>query len=59
AALALALAAHPDDQVAAVAEYEHEMFERTGAAARRSAEMKKMLMAPDAAQQLLAFFQGG
>ena len=57
--LALALAAHPDDLPNAVEEYEREMFERTGQAARRSAEMKKMLMSPDAAQKLLAFFQGG
>lgn len=59
AALALALAANPEDIPAAVEGYEREMFERTGAAARRSAEMKKMLMSPDAAQQLLAFFQPG
>lgn len=59
AKLALALAAHPDDPATAVKEYEREMFERTSAAARRSAEMKKMLMAPDAAEQLLAFFQPG
>ncbi|NUR60728.1 MAG: FAD-dependent monooxygenase [Catenulispora sp.] len=59
AALALALAAHPDDLPVGVAEYEREMFERTGAVGRMSAEMKEMLMSPDAAQKLLAFFQPG
>jgi 2-polyprenyl-6-methoxyphenol hydroxylase-like FAD-dependent oxidoreductase len=59
ALLGLALAARPGDVPAAVAEYEREMFERSGAAARKSAEMKKLLMAPDAARQLLAFFQPG
>ena len=59
AVLALALAAHPDDLPTAVKEYEREMFERTSAAARMSAAMKEMLMSPDAAQKLLAFFQPG
>lgn len=59
ARLALALAAHPDDLPRAVEEYEREMFERTSATARRSMEMKKLLMSPDAAQRLLEFFQGG
>jgi 2-polyprenyl-6-methoxyphenol hydroxylase-like FAD-dependent oxidoreductase len=59
ALLGLALAAHPDDVPAAVAEYEREMFERTGAAARMSADMQELLMSPDAAQRLLAFFQPG
>ncbi|WP_103351637.1 NAD(P)/FAD-dependent oxidoreductase [Amycolatopsis sp. CA-128772] len=59
ALLALALVAHPDDQVAAVAEYEKEMFERTEAAARMSAGMQELLMSPDAAQRLLEFFQPG
>ncbi len=57
ALLALALAAHPHDLPAAVEEYEREMFERTSAAARTSADMKELLMSPDAAQKLLAFFQ--
>jgi 2-polyprenyl-6-methoxyphenol hydroxylase-like FAD-dependent oxidoreductase len=59
ALLALALAAHPDDFPAAVKQYEGEMFERTSAAARMSADMKEMLMSPDAAQKMLAFFQPG
>ncbi|GAA1681784.1 FAD-dependent oxidoreductase [Streptomyces yatensis] len=59
ALLGLALAAHPDDFPAAVKEYEREMFERTGAAARMSADMQELLMSPDAAQKLLAFFQPG
>jgi hypothetical protein len=53
----VALAAHLGDVPAAVAEYEREMFERTSAAARMSADMQDMLSAPDASQQILAFFQ--
>lgn len=59
ALLGRALAAHPDDFPAAVEEYEHEMFERTGAAARMSADVHALLTAPDAAQKMLAFFQPG
>ncbi|WP_067805453.1 FAD-dependent oxidoreductase [Nocardia beijingensis] len=59
ALLGLALAAHPDDFPAAVAEYEHEMFERTSAAARQCAAIQEMLMAPDASRRILAFFQPG
>jgi 2-polyprenyl-6-methoxyphenol hydroxylase-like FAD-dependent oxidoreductase len=57
AVLGLALAARPDNVPAAVEEYEREMFERTSAAARMSARMKELLMSPDAAQKMLAFFQ--
>ncbi|WIY06573.1 FAD-dependent monooxygenase [Amycolatopsis mongoliensis] len=57
--LALALAAHPDGFPAAVEEYEREMFERTGAAGRMSADMQELLMSPDAARRMLAFFQPG
>jgi 2-polyprenyl-6-methoxyphenol hydroxylase-like FAD-dependent oxidoreductase len=59
ALLALALAAHPDDYPAAVEEYEREMFERTGAAARMCADMQKLLMSPDASRRMLEFFQPG
>ena len=59
ALLGLALAAHPGDVPASVAEYEREMFERTSAAARMSADMQELLMSPDAAKRLLAFFQPG
>ncbi|MCX4670788.1 FAD-dependent monooxygenase [Streptomyces sp. NBC_01381] len=59
ALLGLALAAHPDDVPAAVKEYEREMFERTGAAARMSADMQELLMSPDASKKMLAFFQPG
>lgn len=59
ALLGLALAAHPDDYPAAVTEYEREMFERTSAAARMSADMQELLTSPDAAQKMLAFFQPG
>jgi 2-polyprenyl-6-methoxyphenol hydroxylase-like FAD-dependent oxidoreductase len=59
ALLGLALAAHPDDFPAAVKEYESEMFERAGAVGRMSADMKELLMSPDASQRLLEFFQQG
>lgn len=59
ALLGLALAAHPDDFPAAVKEYEREMFERTGAAARMSADMQELLMSPDASRRMLEFFQLG
>ncbi|MDX2646941.1 FAD-dependent monooxygenase [Streptomyces sp. PA03-1a] len=59
ALLGLALAAHPDDFPAAVREYEREMFERTGAAARMSADIQELLMSPDAGKKMLAFFQPG
>ncbi|MFJ8753765.1 FAD-dependent oxidoreductase [Streptomyces sp. NPDC102441] len=59
ALLGLALATQPDDFSAAVEEYEREMFERTGAAARMSADMQELLMSPDAAKKLLAVFQPG
>ncbi|GHC36486.1 FAD-dependent oxidoreductase [Streptomyces cinnamoneus] len=59
ALLGLALAAHPDDFPAAVKEYEREMFERTSAAGRQSAHVQEILMSPDAAQRMLAFFQPG
>lgn len=57
ALLGLALAAHSDDFPTAVTEYEREMFERTGAAARMSAGMQELLMSPDASRRLLEFFQ--
>ncbi|MFJ4095924.1 FAD-dependent oxidoreductase [Kitasatospora sp. NPDC089913] len=57
ALLGLALAAHPDDFPAAVAEYEREMFERSAAAARMSTEIQATLRAPDAARKMLAFFR--
>ncbi|MFI6430685.1 FAD-dependent oxidoreductase [Rhodococcus oryzae] len=59
ALLGLALAAHPDDFPAAVSEYEREMFDRTGAAARMSTRMQEILMSPDASRRMLAFFQPG
>ncbi|MFG3263539.1 MULTISPECIES: FAD-dependent oxidoreductase [Streptomyces] len=57
ALLALALAAHPDDLPTAVAAYDREMFERTSAAARMSADLQEALTSPDAARRMLAFFQ--
>lgn len=57
AVLAHALAEHRDDYPTAVEEYEREMFERTGATARMSADMQELLTAPDASRRLLEFFQ--
>ncbi|WP_290060447.1 FAD-dependent oxidoreductase [Amycolatopsis solani] len=57
AVLALAVAAHPGDFPAAIGEYEREMYERTGAAARMSSKMQELLMAPDASRRMLEFFQ--
>ncbi|MBR7838865.1 FAD-dependent monooxygenase [Actinospica durhamensis] len=57
ALLGLALAAHPDDLPAAVKEYEREMFDRTSAVGRMSAEMQEMLSSLDASRKLLEFFQ--
>ncbi|MER7079627.1 2-polyprenyl-6-methoxyphenol hydroxylase [Saccharopolyspora kobensis] len=57
ALLGLALAEHPDDFPAAAREYEREMFERTSAAARMSADLQELLMAPDASRKMLDFFQ--
>ncbi|MDS0139716.1 MULTISPECIES: NAD(P)/FAD-dependent oxidoreductase [unclassified Amycolatopsis] len=59
AVLGLALAEHRDDFATAVAEYEREMFARTAAAARMSADMQELLMSPDASRRLLEFFQPG
>ncbi|WP_395298116.1 FAD-dependent oxidoreductase [Kitasatospora hibisci] len=57
ALLGRALAAHPQDHVAAVGEYEREMFERTSAAGRQSAYVQEILASPDAGRKMLAFFQ--
>jgi 2-polyprenyl-6-methoxyphenol hydroxylase-like FAD-dependent oxidoreductase len=57
ALLGLALAAHPDDFPTAIREYEREMFERTSAAARMSAQMQEILTSPDASRRVLEFFQ--
>ncbi|MGC0364126.1 hypothetical protein ABH922_002110 [Rhodococcus sp. 27YEA15] len=55
-ALGLAPAARPGDIPAAVADYEHEMFERADAASRESAQMQETPAAPGAARRILAFF---
>ncbi|MFD5873643.1 FAD-dependent monooxygenase [Streptomyces sp. NPDC060322] len=57
ALLALALVAHPGDVPAAIREYEREMFQRTGDAARMSADLQELLMSPDAGRRMLEFFQ--
>ncbi|MFL6126532.1 FAD-dependent oxidoreductase [Actinophytocola sp.] len=56
AELALALAGGDQDE--AVKQYETAMFERTAAVARRTTKIFEMLLAPDGAQRLLAFFTG-
>ncbi|AJF63552.1 FAD-dependent oxidoreductase [Streptomyces vietnamensis] len=57
AELGLAIAAGGGDLDAAVRRYETAMFPRAEEAARFSARVHEMLMAPDAAQRLLSFFQ--
>lgn len=57
AELALALAASPYDPGDAVRRYETAMFERTAAAARESAKVQEVLMAPDGARGLLRYFE--
>ncbi|MEU5690638.1 NAD(P)/FAD-dependent oxidoreductase [Actinosynnema sp. NPDC020468] len=57
ALLGLALAAHPGDIPAAVAEYEREMVDRTVPIARESARMQEILSSPDASRTILAFFR--
>ncbi|GAA2990883.1 NAD(P)/FAD-dependent oxidoreductase [Actinokineospora diospyrosa] len=59
ARLALALAAHPTDYPAAIEDYEHEMFKRTSAIGKRSAQVQELLTLPDASRRMLAFFQPG
>lgn len=54
----LGLALSAGDVPAAVAAYEREMFERTGAVAAQSARMQELLAAPDASRRMLAFFGG-
>jgi len=56
AELALALAG--GDLSAAVKQYETAMFDRAGAEAEQSAKVFEMLLAPDAAARVLAFFTG-
>jgi 2-polyprenyl-6-methoxyphenol hydroxylase-like FAD-dependent oxidoreductase len=46
------------DPARTVADYEAAMFARSTAAAEQSAAIHKVLMAPDAAQQMAAFFNG-
>lgn len=52
----LALALVEGDQAEAVKRYETAMFTRAAEAGEQSARIHEMLLAPDAAQQLLAFF---
>jgi len=54
--LALALANHPGDVGAAVAEYEADLFPRSAAAAKDSADSLEMLFAPGSPHGLLQMF---
>ncbi len=58
AELGRAVAANPDDPDKAVAAYEPVMHARTAAVAKRSAAVAELMTGPDAAQQMLRFFQG-
>ena len=58
AELGRAVAASPDDLDKAVAVYEPTMRARTAAVAERAAAVAKLMTGPDAAQNLLKFFQG-
>jgi 2-polyprenyl-6-methoxyphenol hydroxylase-like FAD-dependent oxidoreductase len=52
-----AIAKHPDDLDAALAEYEPAMQARAARVAKQSAEVAELLTGPDAAQKVLRFFQ--
>ncbi|MEI8409034.1 MULTISPECIES: FAD-dependent oxidoreductase [unclassified Kribbella] len=55
--LGRAIAAHPGDLDAALADYEPAMLSRAAENAKRSAAIAEMMTGPDAAQKLLRFFQ--
>ena len=55
--LALAIAEHGDDIVAALAQYETAMFPRSKAAAEKSAQGLEMCFAADAPNGLAHFFE--
>ncbi|TCO46780.1 2-polyprenyl-6-methoxyphenol hydroxylase-like FAD-dependent oxidoreductase [Kribbella antiqua] len=55
--LGRAIAAHPGDVDAAVADYEPAMLSRAAETAKESARVAELLVGPDAAQKVLRFFQ--
>ncbi|MFI7064616.1 FAD-dependent oxidoreductase [Kribbella sp. NPDC050124] len=55
--LGRAIAAHPGDLDAAVADYEPAMLSRAAETAKRSAAVAELLTGPDAAHKVLRFFQ--
>ncbi|MYW93577.1 FAD-dependent monooxygenase [Amycolatopsis rubida] len=59
AELGLALAAHPDDAEAALAEYEQAMFPRGAETAAEGAHLQRQMFGPDAPHGLLAEFVAG
>jgi 2-polyprenyl-6-methoxyphenol hydroxylase-like FAD-dependent oxidoreductase len=59
AELGRALAAHPDDPEAALAEYERAMFPRSAAAATDGAELHELMFGADSPRSIMALFTGG
>jgi 2-polyprenyl-6-methoxyphenol hydroxylase-like FAD-dependent oxidoreductase len=59
AELGQALAAHPDDPGAALAEYERAMFPRSAAAATDGAELHELMFGADSPRSIMALFAGG
>ena len=59
AELGTALAAHPDDVEAALAEYEQAMFPRGAETAAEGAHLQQQMFGPDAPQGLVAEFVAG
>ncbi|SEP06894.1 FAD-dependent oxidoreductase [Amycolatopsis saalfeldensis] len=59
AELGQALAAHPGDTEAALAEYERAMFPRSAAAAADGAELHEFMFGDDSPRGLMAMFTGG
>ena len=55
--LGRAIAAHPGDLDAGVADYEPAMLSRAAETAQRSAAVSELMIGPDAAQKILRFFQ--
>jgi 2-polyprenyl-6-methoxyphenol hydroxylase-like FAD-dependent oxidoreductase len=59
AELGQALAAHPDDTEAALAEYERAMFPRSAAATADGAELHELMFGADSPRRLTTMFTGG
>ncbi|HEY2060272.1 MAG TPA: NAD(P)/FAD-dependent oxidoreductase [Amycolatopsis sp.] len=59
AELGQALAAHPDDPEAALAEYERAMFPRSAAATADGAELHELMFGAGSPHRLMSLFSGG